>query len=173
MSVAKAAPQVRESRDESETAFRLALKDAGLRVTPNRLRMFRLLSQHREPLSCTELAGMMADEGMNAATVYRMMQQFTDAGIVHPVMVGHDHIGYELISPYRTHHDHFFCLKCGRTFDLAECGLDDAVVQLAERQGFQVTFHHAELHGLCPDCRAEAERQHAAGPDQASRRPPS
>jgi Fur family ferric uptake transcriptional regulator len=137
----------------AERQFRATLRDHGLRVTPNRLRMFRTLASHAEPLTSQQLAGLLADEGMNATTVYRMMQQLTEAGIVHPVMVGHEHIGYELVSPYRPHHDHFLCVSCHRTFDLAECGLDDALVKLAERNGFQVTFHHAELHGLCPECR--------------------
>ena len=137
----------------AERQFRASLKDHGLRITPNRLRMFRTLAGHSEPLTSTQLAGLLADEGMNPATVYRMMQQLTQAGIVHPVMVGHEHIGYELVSPYRPHHDHFLCVSCQRTFDLDECGLDEALVKLAERNGFLVTFHHAELHGLCPECR--------------------
>lgn len=135
-----------------ESAFRVALRERGLRVTPNRLRAFRVLARHSEALTTPQLVSMLADEGLNPATVYRMMQQLTQAGLVHAVMVGHEHIGYELQSPYRAHHDHFICESCGRTFDLAECGLEEAVVRLAERNGFQVTAHHAELHGLCPDC---------------------
>ena len=135
-----------------EAAFREALRSNGLRVTPNRLRVFRVLARHSEPLTAPQLVGLLAGEGLNPATVYRMMPELTQAGIVHPVMVGHEHIGYELVSPYRPHHDHFVCEACGRTFDLAECGLEDAVVRLAERNGFRVTAHHAELHGLCPDC---------------------
>jgi Fur family ferric uptake transcriptional regulator len=145
----------------AETEFRSALREHGLRVTPNRLRVFRVLARHSEALTAPQLVALLAGEGMNPATVYRMMQQLTQAGIVHPVMVGHEHIGYELVSPYRAHHDHFVCDRCARTFDLAECGLEEAVVRLAERNGFQVSSHHAELHGLCPDCQkpqAEASR---------------
>lgn len=137
----------------AELEFRAGLRQHGFRVTPNRLLVFRTLARHAEPLTSPQLADLLAPEGINPATVYRMMQQLTGAGIVHPVMVGHESIGYELMSPYRPHHDHFYCVRCHETFDLRECGLDAALIQLAERNGFQVTFHHAELHGLCPACR--------------------
>lgn len=141
----------------AEREFAAALRRHGLRVTPNRLKVFRALTAHPEPLTQPQLAELVAPDGMNATTVYRMMQQLRQADIVHPVMVDHEHIGFELVSPYRPHHDHFLCVKCARTFDLAECGLDRAFSELADRTGFEVTFHHAELHGLCPECRTDRE----------------
>lgn len=139
-------------KSAAEHQFRVALRDRGLRVTPNRLKVFRTLIAHPEPLTSAQLAEILADDGMNPATVYRMMEQFTEAGIVHPVVLGHKRVGYEVMGEHRSHLDHFFCIRCHRMFDVPECGLDAALTELADRIGFEIAFHHADIHGLCPDC---------------------
>lgn len=136
----------------AEAGFSEMLRAQGLKVTANRLELFRVLSGHARPLSSAELARVLTARGISVATVYRMTQQLAEAGLVHAVMVGHDNIGYELVAPFRPHHDHLLCTGCGRTFDLADCGLDTIVRELGQRQGYEVTFHSLELHGLCPSC---------------------
>lgn len=137
------------------------LRAHGLKVTANRLEFFRVLSGYARPLSSTELARVLGARGISVATVYRMTQQLVEAGLVHAVMVGHDNIGYELVAPFRPHHDHLLCTGCGRTFDLADCGLDTIVRELGRRQGYDVTFHSLELHGLCPACQSKHLTVHA------------
>lgn len=135
-----------------ETQFCNRLKEKGLRITPDRLTVFRNLASTERPLSIASLAEGLQDQGINQATVYRTIELFTALGVVHPVLAGHDTVGYELIPPFRYHHHHLTCTQCGAITDLYQCGLDHLLQQIREREGYQITYHTLEVHGICPSC---------------------
>lgn len=143
-------------QSQLETVFRERLKIHQFRVTPNRLRVFRALMASAQPLTVTDLASRLAAEGLNIATVYRIMEAFVALNIVHPVLIDHQSVGYELVEPFRAHHDHLVCTRCGQVVDLYNCQLDQALAAMSRLGGYQVAFHQMEIHGLCPDCTEEA-----------------
>jgi Fur family peroxide stress response transcriptional regulator len=56
------------------------------------------------------------------------------------------------------------CSRCGRTTEVDDAGLSDAVREIGRRSGYRIESHRLELFGLCPSCQARQGRQrHAAG----------
>lgn len=137
-----------------EKEFMQYLREHRVRVTPNRLTVFRAMQKSTKPLTVPDLAIEVEDTGLNTATLYRIMETLTGLDIVHPVLQDHQSVAYELIEPFARHHDHLVCRQCGRTIDLYNCRLEEAVQSISDDSGFRVDFHQMEVHGLCPDCQS-------------------
>ena len=148
---------------DAEALLRERLQTHELRVTPNRLAVFRALLQSARPLSVPELATHLSDDGLSVPTLYRIMEVFSAIGVTHPVLVDHQSVGYELREPFRSHHDHLVCSACGRVVDLYNCDLTEAMAQLGRDNQCRVNFHQVELHGLCADCAAVKGAEVARG----------
>lgn len=135
-----------------ETDFIQLLRDHDMRVTPNRLTVFRLLQKTSQPLTIPDLATKVESSGLNTTTLYRIMETFSSLGIVHPVLQDHQNVAYELVEPFARHHDHLVCRSCGKTVDIYDCRLDEALKAISQERGFRIDFHQTEVHGLCPAC---------------------
>ncbi|MCY0907854.1 MAG: Fur family transcriptional regulator [Sulfobacillus thermotolerans] len=141
-----------------EELLQTALRERGLRVTPDRLHVFRLLEASPLPLSIPALVEEIHDTGMNQTTVYRILELFTAMGVVHPVLIGHGSVGYELIPPFRHHHHHLVCIGCNEVIDLYNCQLEHRLDEIVKPYQYKILYHDIEIHGLCPKCQAkEAE----------------
>lgn len=135
-----------------EKEFTQYLRERHVRVTPNRLTVFRALQKASKPLTVPDLASQVEHSGLNTATLYRIMETFTEFDVVHPVLQDHQNVAYELLEPFARHHDHLVCRQCGRTIDLYDCRLEDAVKSISDDRGFHIDFHQMEVHGLCLEC---------------------
>ena len=109
-----------------------ALKKAGLKVTLPRLKILEVLQEpDNHHVSAEDLYKRLIDMGeeIGLATVYRVLNQFDDAGIV----TRHNFEGgksvFELTQQH--HHDHLICLDCGKVYNIVanrgrcpDCGSD-------------------------------------------------
>lgn len=141
-----------------EQEFIQYLRAQHLRVTPNRLTVFRTMQKSQRPLTVSDLADQVQATGLNTATLYRIMETLTALKIVHPVLQGHQSVAYELVEPFARHHDHLICRSCGRTMDIYDCRLEDALKAISDDRGFHIDFHQMEVHGICPDCQSTLHR---------------
>ena len=135
-----------------EKEFIDLLRTHHMRVTPNRLTVFREMQKSGVPLTIPDLAIRVDASGLNTATLYRIMETFASLKLVHPVLHEHQNIAYELLEPFARHHDHLVCRQCGRTVDIFDCRLEDALKAISDDKGFHIDFHQMEVHGICPDC---------------------
>ncbi|MEL6348902.1 MAG: transcriptional repressor [Myxococcota bacterium] len=130
------------------------LKALGLRSTGSRLAVLNLLHDQARPLSHAELMVTLATEGWDPATIYRILSDLTEAGMLRRMDLG-DHVWrFELIDECRTikdDHAHFLCMDCGIVTCLPE-------VELRATGGTPLppALRGAELHlkvtGRCADC---------------------
>ena len=130
------------------------LKDAGLKITAPRLKILQLLeSTSVRHVSAEDVYKLLLENGdeIGLATVYRVLTQFEDAGLVarHPFEGGHS--VFEL-SPDQ-HHDHIVCVKCGRVEEFNDVEIERRQSMIAESLGFELTDHDLNMYGLCPACR--------------------
>ena len=91
------------------------LKDAGLKITAPRLKILQLLeSTSVRHVSAEDVYKLLLENGeeIGLATVYRVLTQFEDAGLVARHHFEGGHSVFEL-SPDQ-HHDHIVCVKCGK-----------------------------------------------------------
>ncbi len=114
------------------------LKEAGLKVTSPRLKVLEVLKatpdQH---VSAEELYKMMIeqDEEIGLATIYRVLNQFDDAGIVTRHHFEGGKSVFELSDKH--HHDHLVCLKCGQVIEFEDDVIEERQLRVAEKYKHQ------------------------------------
>jgi len=130
------------------------LKDAGLKITAPRLKILQLLeSTSVRHVSAEDVYKLLLENGeeIGLATVYRVLTQFEDAGLVARHHFEGGHSVFEL-SPDQ-HHDHIVCVKCGKVEEFNDVEIERRQKMIAEKLGFELTDHDLNMYGLCPACR--------------------
>ena len=127
-----------------------ALKNAGLKVTLPRLKILEVLQDSEcHHVSAEDLYKKLIDIGeeIGLATVYRVLNQFDDAGIV----TRHNFEGgksvFELTQQH--HHDHLICLDCGKVIEFTDDAIEVRQRNIAERHGIKLSNHSLYLYGHC------------------------
>lgn len=137
-------------KNESESA-EVILTRAGLKRTPGRIAIINLLLAAEYPLSKQEIAHRLTKGSMNGVSIYRSLDAFLRAGIVHRVESG-DRIWRFAICGCGTRghcHPHFICKKCGKVECLSSYKLPD----LGEIQpGYVVEEQEVYMRGRCEGC---------------------
>lgn len=102
------------------------LRDSGLRSTSARIAVIQRLKKASRPLSHAEVAADLAGVGLDKATVFRNLNDLTDAGLLSRSELG-DHVWrFELRDPKHEHggsHPHFVCVDCGSVSCITEAVL--------------------------------------------------
>ena len=130
------------------------LKDAGLKITAPRLKILQLLeSTSLRHVSAEDVYKLLLENGeeIGLATVYRVLTQFEDAGLVARHHFEGGHSVFEL-SPDQ-HHDHIVCVKCGKVEEFNDVEIERRQKMIAESLGFELTDHDLNMYGLCLVCR--------------------
>jgi Fur family ferric uptake transcriptional regulator len=125
-----------------------ALKDAGLKVTSPRVKILRLLQlPENQHLSAEDLYKKLLAQGdeVGVATVYRVLNQFDDAGIVTRHHFEGGKSVFELT--HQEHHDHLVCLKCGEVIEFNDHLIEEQQKLIAEKFGIKLTNHSLYLYG--------------------------
>ncbi|MEZ8143958.1 ferric iron uptake transcriptional regulator [Enterovibrio norvegicus FF-33] len=135
-----------------------ALKDAGLKVTLPRLKILEVLQQPDcQHISAEDLYKKLIDIGeeIGLATVYRVLNQFDDAGIV----TRHHFEGGKSVFELATqqHHDHLVCLDCGKVIEFTDEVIEQRQREIATRFNVRLTNHSLYLYGHCieGDCKTD------------------
>lgn len=136
---------------ENELKARGMLKAAKLYCTKSRVAILRVLAEAKGPSSQEEVAHRLGKNRFNKVTIYRVLESFCEAGLVHKVFMGERAWRFELANRcigVRCH-PHFTCKKCGETQCLTN--LSFPVVK-GLKKGFVVHRQQVRLEGLCPAC---------------------
>lgn len=138
------APSVVDS-DAVETL----LIHAGLRRTKERMSVLRALARLHTPCTIDALL-RVTHERVNRVTLYRMLEQFADAGLVERVVHPDGIRRYEF---QEEHHHHITCTRCGlrSRVSVSERALLSKALQGAPSFS-RVTSHTLELYGVCKQC---------------------
>ena len=86
-----------------------------------------------------------ADVGL--ATVYRVLMQFEQAGLLTRSNFESGKSVFELNEG--THHDHIVCIDCGHVEEFSDEDIEERQRQIAVRLGFEIADHSLTLHGHC------------------------
>ncbi len=128
------------------------LRKAGLKVTLPRVKILEILQDPKnQHISAEDVYKLLLDlgEDIGLATVYRVLNQFDDAGI----LTRHHFEGgksvFELTGSH--HHDHLVCLKCGKVIEFEDDIIEAKQLEIAEKNGIKLTHHSLYLYGECVD----------------------
>jgi Fur family ferric uptake transcriptional regulator len=132
------------------------LRSTGLKATAPRLKILEIFQQGRHRHMSAEdvfreLLELKQDIGL--ATVYRVLTQFEQAGILKRSNFESGRALFELNQG--EHHDHLVCLQCGRVEEFIDTDIEKRQMEIACARGFQLQDHALALYGHCtkPDCR--------------------
>lgn len=123
------------------------LKKAGLKVTLPRMKILQqLASSKSRHLSAEDIYKSLLDAGedVGLATVYRVLTQFEQAGIV----LRHNFEGgsavFELAD--EEHHDHMVCLESGEVIEFMDEVIEERQHMIADKYGFDIVDHSLVLY---------------------------
>jgi len=125
-----------------------ALKEAGLKITSPRVKILGLLQcPENQHISAEDLYKKLLEQGdeVGVATVYRVLNQFDDAGIVTRHHFEGGKSVFELAN--QEHHDHLVCLTCGEVIEFNDDLIERQQMLIAEKYGIKLTNHSLYLFG--------------------------
>jgi Fur family transcriptional regulator, ferric uptake regulator len=135
-----------------------ALGEAGYRLTAPRLALAGLIVDHDGHFSASDLAAAARDRrmGVSRATLFRALDVLIELGVVERLDLPNGEHAYVECAPAH-HHHHVVCSRCGRTAEVDDAGLAEAVRDIARSSGFRIDTHRLELFGLCRSCQSRTE----------------
>lgn len=142
---------------DSAQALSPSLRAAGMRQTPQREGILRVLRDSDRPLRVEEIWERMTERRPGLPTVYRNLERFVREGWAESIL-GSDQVMRFVRCDSRHHHHHLQCEGCGRTVEVEACGIEDSLKQLGTPAGFTITRHQLLLYGLCGACQNEKDR---------------
>ncbi len=86
------------------------------------------------------------------ASVYRVLEQLEELGLVRKLDVAQGTASYERVEPSGVHHHHVVCRRCGRIEPFTDEGLESSISHVSGKVEFDVDEHDVVLRGLCPRC---------------------
>ena len=126
------------------------LRKAGLKVTLPRIKILELLegAEHHH-MSAEDVYRALAAQGedVGLATVYRVLTQFEQAGIVERHNFENNLSVFEIMR--EEHHDHLVCDVCGKIVEFTNETIESEQLKVAEQHGFSLSGHSLVLHGVC------------------------
>lgn len=136
------------------TEYSAKLKQAGLKVTLPRLKILEILGREEgQHASAEEIYKILLqqDEDIGVATIYRVLTQCEQAGLVKRHQFEGGRAVFEIAEG--EHHDHIICVGCGMVKEFNDETIEQRQKQVAEQAGFKMAEHNMTLYGLCPKCR--------------------
>lgn len=129
------------------------LKEMGLKATGPRLRILNLFETcGQRHLSAEDVYRLLIADHIDIglATVYRVLTQFEQAGI----LVRHHFESGKAVFELNqgTHHDHLVCVQCGDVVEFYDQALERRQNAIAEQYGFEIQEHELYLYGICNKC---------------------
>lgn len=130
------------------------LRQAGLRRTPVRICVLKILSATKGPLDAPSIVGKIKSP-IDTVTVYRTLNTFTRKKLVHRVSSdGGWRYALGRADDTPSHqHPHFICDECGAVDCLSASSIPASLVRSLDVAGeYLVRYPEVMLHGLCPKC---------------------
>ena len=135
------------------------LKNAGLKATISRVKILEIFySSDVIHLSVDEVHRQLVEQQMDVglATVYRVLAQFEEVGILSKSTFDASKVIYELNKG--RHHDHIVCLGCGRVDEFHDPVIEARQKMAADGLGYMLSEHQLSLYGYCKDCRPKSSK---------------
>lgn len=126
------------------------LKNAGLKATLPRLKVLSLFENSKDRhLSAEDIYKVMITSGedVGLATVYRVLTQFEQAGLLIRHHFESGKAVFELND--EEHHDHIVCVKCGRVEEFYDEEIEKRQKIAADSLGFKMQDHSLTIYGIC------------------------
>ena len=131
------------------------LKSSGLKATLPRIKILEVFQRTaRRHMTAEDVYKALLAEGadIGLATVYRVLMQFEQAGLLTRSNFESGKSVFELNEGQ--HHDHLVCLTCGRVEEFLDPEIEQRQRAIAQERGFELQEHALALYARCvkPQC---------------------
>ena len=126
------------------------LKTMGLKATLPRMKILDLFEKtDKRHLTADDVYSLLKEENVDIglATVYRVLTQFEQAGLLIRHHFDTDKASYELNEG--GHHDHIVCIQCGRVEEFFDAEIERRQKKIAAERGFALHEHSLYLYADC------------------------
>ena len=126
------------------------LKNSGLKATLPRIKVLEVFQNSAQRhLSAEDVYKHLLAEGSDVglATVYRVLMQFEQAGILSRNHFESGKAVFELNEG--KHHDHLVCVDCGRVEEFFDAEIEKRQKAVAHARGFELHDHALALYAVC------------------------
>ncbi len=126
------------------------LKTSGLKATLPRLRILELFEKSAvRHLSAEDVYKLLLKDGTDTglATVYRVLMQFEQAGLLIRHHFESDKAVFELNKG--EHHDHLVCMQCGHVEEFYDAEIEKRQSEVAAKRGFRIHDHSLHIYADC------------------------
>lgn len=134
--------------------------EKGVRLTPTRESVLRLLWQSHQPLGAYQVQNQLSKltgKSIAPPTVYRAIEFLSDLGLVHRLASLNAYIGCPF--PNSEHSNLFMiCNGCGSAAEVAHSALNDVLQNASEKAQFKLESQSIELFGRCPQCSQDTDQ---------------
>jgi Fur family ferric uptake transcriptional regulator len=126
------------------------LKSSGLKATLPRIKILEVF-QHaaQRHMTAEDVFKALLTDGadIGLATVYRVLMQFEQAGILSRNHFESGKAVFELNEG--KHHDHLVCMDCGRVEEFYDAEIEKRQRSIAQARGFELQDHALALYAAC------------------------
>lgn len=126
------------------------LKTIGLKATLPRLRILQLFETSPvRHLSAEDVYKLLSKEGTDTglATVYRVLTQFAQAGLL---IRHHFETGKAVFELNQGgHHDHLVCMQCGHVEEFFDSEIEKRQEKVAKDRGYKIHDHSLLIYVDC------------------------
>jgi Fur family ferric uptake transcriptional regulator len=138
------------------------LKSSGLKATLPRIKILEVFQNSEiRHLTAEDVYKALLGSGseIGLATVYRVLMQFEQAGLLERSHFESGKAVFELNEG--KHHDHLVCLDCGRVEEFFDAQIESRQRSVAESRGFKLQEHALALYANCErkDCEHRPKRK--------------
>jgi Fur family transcriptional regulator, ferric uptake regulator len=126
------------------------LRTAGLKATLPRMKILEIFERGDvRHMSAEDVYRILLTERMDIglATVYRVLTQFEQAGVLKRSNFESGKAVFELDEG--SHHDHLVCLTCGRVEEFFDAEIESRQKLVAAEKGFELQEHALALYAVC------------------------
>jgi Fur family ferric uptake transcriptional regulator len=142
------------------------LREAGLRVTSQRLQVLRIITEADDHLSAEDIHAIVREQegGVSLATVYRTLNALKETDLLESQYLSRHHHRERFERARQPGHYHFKCQRCSRIYEFESNVLHPLRAELKSKRGWDLKEMCMCFEGICEQCggpavegRAEAE----------------
>ncbi len=146
--------QEKNPTEQQVERFRQLCNDAGMKLTHQRLEIFKELLAAKDHPSAERVHKRLQKRMPTIAidTVYRTLTTFDELGLIRKLHISNDRTLFD--SNIDQHH-HFVCSRCKKVEDVYWPDFDRTVLPDSIGSIGSIQSRHLELHGVCSECMEE------------------
>ncbi len=145
------------------------LKSTGLKATLPRLKILEIFQAGKQRhMTAEDVFRVLLEDrsDIGLATVYRVLTQFEQAGLLNRSNFESGKAVYEINEGQ--HHDHLVCLDCGKVEEFYDAEIEKRQHDVADAKGFKIADHSLSIYAhctktACPNRSAGTARHHHHG----------